>query len=166
MTSEEVIANARGALEDIEKKHAPTEEMLRAVLELGQEKESLINEVANLKGEVARLMQELALAKQGMQTERGRAAKAEKSAKDQAWVAQELGKFICDIANGVHEGREKQAARSVYDLNKGSIRRQRRNAADYDSWEEAKAAFAKQSRTADAPITDSEVIEWLFMFAD
>ena len=86
--------------------------------------------------------------------------KAEDSAKEQAWIANELGKFVSDVANGFYEGQEIAAARRIYELNGGSLKKKRINAADYETEEEARAAFEKQfwSETYNM----QEYLDWLF----
>ena len=86
--------------------------------------------------------------------------KAEQDAKEKSWIANELGKFVSDVANGVYEGQEISAARRVYDLNGGSLNKRRINAAEYETEEEARVAFEKQfwSRTYNM----NEYIDWLF----
>ena len=86
--------------------------------------------------------------------------KAEDSAKEQAWIANELGKFVSDVANGIYEGQEIAAARRIYELNGGSLKKKRINAADYETEEEARAAFEKQfwSETYNM----QEYLNWLF----
>lgn len=86
--------------------------------------------------------------------------KAEDSAKEQSWIANELGKFVSDVANGFYEGQEIAAARRIYELNGGSLKKKRINAADYETEEEARAAFEKQfwSQTYNM----QEYLDWLF----
>lgn len=86
--------------------------------------------------------------------------KAEVAAKESSWLANELGKFVCDIANGLYEGKEIAAARRVYDLNRGELKKKHVNAADYESEQDARSAFEKQvdDRTFDI----QEYLDWLF----
>ena len=86
--------------------------------------------------------------------------KAEDSAKEQAWIANELGKFVSDVANGIYEGQEIAAARRIYELNGGSLKKKRINAADYETEEEARAAFEKQFRHTNYSM--KEYLDWLF----
>ena len=86
--------------------------------------------------------------------------KAEDSAKEQAWIANELGKFVSDVANGFYEGQEIAAARRIYELNGGSLKKKRINAADYETEEEARAAFEKQFWSQTYNI--QEYLDWLF----
>ena len=86
--------------------------------------------------------------------------KAENNSKEKARIANELGKFVCDVANGLYEGQEIAAARRVYDLNSGSLTKQRINACDYDSVQEAKQAYLEKMN--DAPYTDEAFQLWLF----
>ena len=71
-------------------------------------------------------------------------AKAEESAKEKSWLANELGKFVSDVANGIYEGKEIAAARRIYDLNGGSLKKKRINAAEYESEEDARIGYRKQ----------------------
>ena len=86
--------------------------------------------------------------------------KAEDSAKEQAWIANELGKFVSDVANGFYEGQEIAAARRIYELNGGSLKKKRINAADYETEEDARAAFEKQFWSQTYNI--QEYLDWLF----
>lgn len=87
-------------------------------------------------------------------------AKAENSMKEKSWLANELGKFVIDIADGIYEGKEIAAARRFYDLNGGGLKKKRTNAADYDSDEEARTAFARQM--GDREFDMSSYLKWLF----
>lgn len=80
---------------------------------------------------------------------------AEDSAKEQAWIAHELGKFVSDTANGLYSGNERAAANRVYDLNKSSLRKKRLNAYNYETLEEAKSAYEKSE-------SDDTFEVWLF----
>ena len=86
--------------------------------------------------------------------------KAEETAKEQAWIANELGKFVSDVANGIYEGQEIAAARRIYGLNEGSLRKKRINAAEYETEMEARKAFEKQF-WSDTYSSD-EYMDWLF----
>ena len=86
--------------------------------------------------------------------------KADDAAKEQAWIANELGKFVSDVANGFYEGQEIAAARRIYDLNGGSLKKKRINAAYFESDEEARAAFEEQFRSRNYSM--KEYLDWLF----
>ncbi|MBO6031877.1 MAG: hypothetical protein J6Q22_10590 [Prevotella sp.] len=86
--------------------------------------------------------------------------KADDAAKEQAWIANELGKFVSDVANGFYEGQEIAAARRIYDLNGGSLKKKRINAADYETEEDARSAFEKQFRHTNYSM--KEYLDWLF----
>ena len=87
-------------------------------------------------------------------------AKAEESEKDKAWVANELGKFVRDVANGLYEGQEMAAARRVYDLNSGSLNKRRINACNYESLDDAEKAFAFMRGREQ--YTSQDLLQWLF----
>ena len=86
--------------------------------------------------------------------------KADDAANEQSWIANELGKFVSDVANGFFEGQEIAAARRIYELNGGSLKKKRINAADYETEEEARAAFEKQFWSDTYNM--QEYLDWLF----
>lgn len=87
--------------------------------------------------------------------------KAEVAAKESSWLANELGKFVRDIANGLYEGKEIAAARRVYDLNSGSLSKKRINASNYDSGFDAELAFRKEhGYTSNEEYTYAEFMAW------
>ena len=110
--------------------------------------------------EIASLKAQLDSANSRIATAEFEKTKAEQDAKEKSWIANELGKFVSDVANGVYEGQEISAARRVYDLNGGSLNKRRINAAEYETEEEARSAFEKQfwSRTYNM----NEYLDWLF----
>lgn len=110
--------------------------------------------------EIASLKAKLDFANSRIASAEFEKTKAEQDVKEKSWIANELGKFVSDVANGVYEGQEISAARRVYDLNGGSLNKRRINAAEYETEEEARAAFEKQfwSRTYNM----NEYLDWLF----
>lgn len=87
-------------------------------------------------------------------------AKAEESAKEKSWLANELGKFVSDVANGIYEGQEMAAARRIYDLNSGSLNKRRINACNYESLADAEKAFAFMRGREQ--YTSQDLLQWLF----
>lgn len=87
-------------------------------------------------------------------------AKAEESAKEKSWMANELGKFVSDVANGIYEGQEMAAARRIYDLNSGSLNKQRTNASNYETLADAEKAFAFMRGREQ--YTSQDLLQWLF----
>lgn len=87
-------------------------------------------------------------------------AKAEESAKEKSWLANELGKFVSDVANGIYEGQEMTAARRIYDLNSGSLNKRRINACNYGSLADAEKAFAFMRGREQ--YTSQDLLQWLF----
>ena len=90
-------------------------------------------------------------------------AKAEDSAKEKSWLANELGKFVSDVANGIYEGQEMAAARRIYDLNSGSLNKRRINACNYESLADAERAFAFMRGMEQ--YTSQDLLQWLFEFS-
>ena len=87
-------------------------------------------------------------------------AKSEESAKEKSWLANELGKFVSDVANGIYEGQEMSAARRIYDLNSGSLNKRRINACNYESLADAEKAFAFMRGMEQ--YTSQDLLQWLF----
>ena len=121
-------------------------------------------ETAVLEKEVARLKQELCLANSKALKFKNEAMASEAKAKEQSWYAQELGKFIDDIANCRYEGQEIVAARRVYNLNSGSINRKRLNAHNYDTFDEARQGYLDHMKTKDCD--ELSMMAWLFKPVD
>lgn len=136
------------------------DETLQAILDLGKERDSARESVRAKEEEILALNTKVAVAEANVSQTEFAKEKAESFAKDQAWVANELGKFVRDIANGIYEGQEIAAARRVYDLNGSSLKKKHVNAADYESEEEARAAFEKQNMNQ--PYNTQEYLDWLF----
>lgn len=136
------------------------DETLQAILDLGRERDFARESVRSKEEEILALNTKVAAAEANVSQIEFAKGKAESLAKDQAWIANELGKFVSDIANGIYEGKEIAAARRVYDLNGSSMKKKHVNAADYESEEEARTAFEKQfvSQT----YTMQEYLDWLF----
>lgn len=136
------------------------DETLQAILDLGKERDFARESVRAKEEEILALNTKVAAAEANVSQIEFAKGKAESLAKDQAWIANELGKFVSDIANGIYEGKEIAAARRVYDLNGSSMKKKHVNAADYESEEEARTAFEKQfvSQT----YTMQEYLDWLF----
>ena len=87
---------------------------------------------------------------------------AKDEAKEQMWIARELGNFVRDIANSIYEGREVSAANRVYDLNRGSLKKKRLNAYNFDSLQEAKDAYAEHCKSEHISFNEKAMLEWLF----
>lgn len=156
MTSEELMAKVE---EKIGSSILPDETLL-AIQNLFKERNEAVEALKAKDEEILSLSTKVAAKESEISIIEFAKTKAEDSAKEHAWVANELGKFVSDIANGLYEGKEIAAARRVYDLNGGSLKKKHVNAADYESEEEARAAFEKQfwSRTYNM----QEYLDWLF----
>jgi hypothetical protein len=155
MTSEEIV----GRMSEILGRYV-MESVGANLPEMIAQLESSKENIAAKDEEIASLKAQLDSANSRIASAEFEKTKAEQDAKEKYWIANELGKFVSDIANGVYEGQEISAARRVYDLNGGSLNKRRINAAEYETEEEARAAFEKQfwSRTYNM----NDYLDWLF----
>ena len=155
MTSEEIV----GRMSEILGRYV-MESVGANLPEMIAQLESSKENIAAKDEEIASLKAQLDSANSRIASAEFEKTKAEQDAKEKSWIANELGKFVSDIANGVYEGQEISAARRVYDLNSGSLNKRRINAAEYETEEDARAAFEKQfwSRTYNM----NEYLDWLF----
>lgn len=164
MTSEELLTKVENRLNRTDNPTLPPEETMRAILELGKEREDAIKEKLSMAEKVASLESRIENLNAQVEAAESKAEKAESKSKEQEWIAHELGKFVRDVANGLYAGQERAAANRVYDLNGGSITKKRLNCYTFDSLSEARRAYART-------IPDSELLnldafeEWLFRFA-
>ena len=164
MTTSELIKRATERLNKTGNPPLPSEETLRAIIELGNERDAALNEKLSIMDELARKIAYVeGLVSQKEEAEL-RARHAEDEAKEQMWIAHELGNFVRDLANGMYEGGESAAAKRVYDLNGGSLRRIRRNAYNYETVDEAKKAFLRVNKGQ--PYSIDELLEWMFRAVD
>ena len=136
------------------------DETLQAILDLGKERDSARESVRAKEYEIIALNTKIAATEANVSQIEFAKEKAESLAKDQAWIANELGRFVRNIATGIYEGYEIAAARRVYDLNGSSLKKKHVNAADYESEEEARAAFEKQNMNQQYNM--QEYLDWLF----
>ena len=120
----------------------------------------LRSKIAVLESEIESIKNDLYAAKVNAQQLEAEAITAKAKAKEQAWYAQELGKFIADVANCRYEGQEIAAAKRVYNLNSGSINRKRLNAHNYDSLEEARRGYLDYLKGK--PYEEIGMMAWLF----
>lgn len=156
MTTDELLTKVN---EKIGTMNLP-DETLQAILDLGKELDSARESVIAKEEEIIALNTKVAATEANVSQIEFSKVKAESIAKDQSWIANELGKFVSDIANGIYEGQEIAAARRVYDLNGSSLKKKHVNAADYESEEEARAAFEKQNMSQTYNMQD--FLDWLF----
>ena len=117
-------------------------------------------QIIALENEVKSLQSELYAANIKVRQQEMEAVRANAKAKEQSWYAQELGKFIGDIANACYEGQEIAAARRVYNLNSGSINRKRLNAHNYDTFDEARQGYLDYLKGR--PFEEIGMMAWLF----
>lgn len=164
MTTTELIERVEQRLNGTGNPWLPPKETLNAILELGKERDAVLNEKLSLQDEIDQQTNKIdALIVQKEDAEL-RAKQAEDEAKEQKWIAHELGNFVRDLANGVYDGGEMAAARRVYDLNSGSLKRVRRNAYDYETVDEVKQAFLCVNKGQ--PYGIDELLEWMFKAVD
>ena len=159
------------------KKEEFTETLTKAIcgvvsIQVNDLMKQLLPHLENSSEEVLRKNEEIASLKARLEGVNSRIAEtdfarkqAEEEAKSQKWVANELGKFVRDVANGLYEGHEIAAARRVYDLNSGTLAKKRINACNYDSVEAAKEAFNKTQPPDDSQSVQgyySGFLKWLW----
>ena len=162
MTTEELLDNVKKRMSDA----IVPEEGLQAILDLGRKLDEANAELNVLKEEKAATNLQITELDMKAKTAELELQKVVEERRDKEWIAGELGKFVCDIANGIYEGKEIAAARRVYDLNGGSITKKRLNAYNYDTHDEAWSAFVTWAMTEDKSgrTIDFDLYhEWLFM---
>ena len=165
MTTEELLTKVESRLSKKGNPALPPEETLRAILDLGNELKLVKEELERIKDEKNRLDFQLSEANLKTKTAEIELEKALDNAKNYKWVANELGKFVRDIANRFYEGEEVSAARRVYDLNSDSFSKKRLNAYNYETKDEAWNAFVTWAMTEDKSgkkIGYDWFHEWLF----
>lgn len=165
MTTTELIDRVDKRLNKTGNPSLPPEETLRAILELGKERDAAINEKLSIQDEIDQQMTKMDALVSQIEDAEVKARQAKDEAKEQMWIAHELGNFIRDIANSLYVGREVSAANRVYDLNKGSLKKKRLNAYNFDSLQEAKAAYAEYCGEKGLPIDEKNMLSWLFDYA-
>lgn len=161
MTTDEMLDKVNAKLANESAAPLMTEETMLAVQALGRERDEALSLVKSKDEEINSLKATL----DGMESKIAEAEfarkRAETDAKEKAWTANELGKFVSDIANGIYEGQEIAAARRVYDLNSGSLSKKRINASNYDSGFDAELAFRKEhGYTSNDEYTYAEFMAW------
>lgn len=144
MTPDDVLKNVNSELEKDRSVAQMSEETLLAVRELGRQRDESIEACVRKDREIAELKKTAMEAEKRISTAELARRKAEAKAKDSEWVAGELGKFVRDVALGLHEGHEVAAARRVYDLNSGSLTIRRIMADEHDSVKSALDAFMSE----------------------
>lgn len=165
MTTTELIKRVEQRLNKTGNPSLPPEETLRAILELGKERDAALNEKHSIQDEIDQQTAKIdALVSQKEEAE-FQARQAKDEAKEQMWIAHELGNFIRDVANSIYVGKEVSAANRVYDLNKGSLKKKRLNAYNYDSIQEAKDAYTEYCKGAGIPFDEINMLSWLFDYA-
>lgn len=165
MTSRELLIRVEQRLNNTGNPPLPPEETLQAIINLGREKDVVSSEKKALSEEVAELKARVESDMSRMADAELRALQATDKAKEQEWIAHELGKFIRDVANGIYVGQEVPAANRVYDLNKGSLKKQRLNAYNYDSLDEAKEAYKRHCMEEGLAFDEINMLQWLFDYA-
>ena len=166
MTTSELIKRATERLNKTGNPPLPSEETLRAIIELGNERDAVLIEKLSIREELARKTAYVESLVSQKEEAKLRARRAEDEAKEQTWIAHELGNFVRDLANGVYEGGEMAAAKRVYDLNGGSIKKKRLNAYNFDSYEEAKDAYREHCKEDGIAFDEINMLPWLFDFAE
>ena len=167
MTTDELLTRVESRLNKTDNPPLPPEETMRAILELGRERDSSNNEKAGLYQEIAALKDRIEGALSQKEEAEFKQRQAEDRAKEQEWVAQELANFVKAVANRLFVGQEAAAAQRVYDLNGNSITKKRLKAYNFDSLDEAKKAYADfcLSSQTQKPYDADEFMDWLFRFA-
>ena len=165
MTTSELIERVTMRLNGTGNPSLPPEETLRAILELGKERDSVLNEKLSIQDELEQQTAKNDVLVSQKEDAEFRAQQAEDEAKEQKWIAHELGNFIRDIANSIYVGHEVPAANRVYDLNKGSLKKKRLNAYNFDSLQEAKYAYANVCKEKGIPFDEINMLPWLFDYA-
>lgn len=166
MNTNELIERATERLNKTDNPLLPPEDTLSAIIQLGKERDEAKEKAVKLAGKVGELTARASFAEVKMSEANLESKKAKDFAKEQAWIAQELGKFVCDIANGIYAGQEIAAAKRVYDLNGGSIKKKRLNAYNFDSYEEAKDAYREHCKEDGIAFDEINMLPWLFNFAE
>ena len=165
MTSKELLNRVEQRLNNTGNPSLPPEETLQAIMNLGKEKNSIQQEKEKQSEEIAELKAKLESAISRMDDAEFHAKQAHDRAKEQEWIAHELGNFIKDVANSIYVGQEVAAANRVYDLNKGSLKKKRLNAYNFDSLQEAKDAYEKHCKVEGIPFDEINMLSWLFSYA-
>lgn len=153
MTTSELLERVDQRLSGKGNPSLPPEATLKAILTLGKQKDAANKEVEELRNKVAELSGRLDTTTMQKEDAEFQAKQARDAAKEQEWIAHELGNFIRDVANSLYVGKEVAAAQRVYDLNKGSLRKVRRNAYNYETVEEAQMDFVGDQ---------DKFLEWLY----
>lgn len=163
MTTADLLARVEERFNRTGNPSLPPEETLKAILELGRELEEEKSTKFQYEDNMTALSGKLEEAKEQLSIEVKSREKAEDEARNQAWVAQELGNFVRGIANRQYEGTEVAAAQRVFDLNGSSLSKKRLNAYNYDSVKDAILGYRK-ARGLDplAPENLNDFHEWLF----
>lgn len=162
MTTDELINRAEQRLNKTGNPSLPPEATLKAILDLGKERDAAQKEAALLYSKVAGLETNLASALTAKDDAEKLKLQADDETKEHEWIAHELGNFVRDIANGIYAGGEIAAANRVYDLNKGSLRKKRLNAYNYDSLQAAREAYRKHCLAEGLAFDEINMLEWLF----
>ena len=135
-------------------------------IQLGKERDEAKTKAVNLAEKVGELQAKATCAEAQRDEKEMESKRAMDSAKEQAWIAQELGKFVRDVSNGIYAGQEMAAAKRVYDLNSGSIKKKRLNAYNYDSLAEAREAYREHCKEEWLAFDENNMLPWLFDFAN
>ena len=162
MTTEELLNRVTRRLNKTWNPTLPPEETMHSILELRKEKGTLKKENDDLRNEISVLNDRIDFISSQKEEAEFNSKRANEKVKEQEWIAHELANFIIEVANGIYQGKEPAAARRVYDLNSGSIRKRRLKAYNFDSSEEAKSAYAEETGKE---YNSEEFIEWIFRFA-
>lgn len=162
MTSDELIRRAKEKLAGEGSPVFPPRETLEAVVALGRERDSLANRGDKAKEDAAVAIKRVAELEKQVEDLSNAVKVAKEDAKEQAWVARELGALVEGIANRQYDGVEAATARRVYDLNSGSLRRKRINAYDYETFEEARDAYARYCNANGYAFDEIMMLQWLF----
>lgn len=166
MTTNELINRATERLNETGYPLLTQEETLSAIIQLGKERDEAKTKAVNLAEKVGELQARATWAEVQRDEMELESKRAMDSAKEQAWIAQELGKFVRDLSIGFYVGQEMAAAKRVYDLNGGSIKKKRLNAYNFDSLDEAKDAYQEYCKKEGLAFNEINILPWLFDFAE
>lgn len=165
MTTDELLRYADERLSGMGNPPLPPKEMLSAIIAIGKELANAKKTITTLNDQIAEYRAKVEIARNRIDDAEFNTKKALDEMREQKWIAHELGKFISDVANGLYEDREIPAAQRVYDLNKSSLKKRRLNAYNYDSLEEAKAAYMDYCKQEKITYYETNLLGWLFSYA-
>lgn len=165
MTTDELIRRAYERLAGTSNPSLPPEETLSAIVALGKERDAKAIESDEKDSQITKLQARIDELQKECEKQKSLAAAASEDAKNNAWVAMELGLFVAGVANHQYDGTEAAAARRIYNLNSSSLRKKMLNGYAFDSYKEAKEAYEKKCKEEDLPFDDLNMLIWLYDYA-